>query len=136
MFRKLALVLLVLAAIFPFAPSATAGGWAAVVLETPLEEVVVSEETTVAYRVLAHGRAEAPVTGMHVDFLFLHEETGFFVAVSGEATADPEVYAITFTLDQAGDWELRSMIRNYADIPLLQKFPTLVASAPADIAGG
>jgi len=129
-------MLLVLAAIFPFAPSATAGGWAAVVLETPLEEVVVSEETTVAYRVLAHGRAEAPVTGMHVDFLFLHEETGFFVAVSGEATADPEVYAITFTLDQAGDWELRSMIRNYADIPLLQKFPTLVASAPADIAGG
>ena len=136
MFRRLTLMLLVLAAIFPFAPSATAGGWAAVVLETPLEEVVVSEETTVAYRVLAHGRAEAPVTGMHVDFLFLHEETGFFVAVSGEATADPEVYAITFTLDQAGDWELRSMIRNYADIPLLQKFPTLVASAPADIAGG
>ncbi len=136
MFRRLTLMLLVPAAIFSFAPPASAGGWAAVVLETPLEEVVVSEETTVAYRVLAHGRAEAPVTGMHVDFLFLHDETGFFVAVSGEATADPEVYAITFTLDQAGDWELRSMIRNYADIPLLQKFPTLVASAPADIAGG
>lgn len=129
MFRKLALVLLVLAAIFPFAPSATAGGWAAVVLETPLEEVVVSEETTVAYRVLAHGRAEAPVTGMHVDFLFLHEETGFFVAVSGEATSDPEVYSITFHLLEEGEWGMRSMIRNYGGRPLLQKHPVLVASS-------
>ncbi len=135
MFRRLTLMLLVPAAIFSFAPPASAGGWAAVVLETPLEAVVIGEETTIEFQVLTHARPEAAMPGMETDFLFLHEETGFFVAVSGEATADPAVYAITFTLDQAGDWELRSMIRNYAGRPLLQKFPTLVASAPADTAG-
>lgn len=135
MFRRLAVALIVLFMLSPFVPSpAGAGGWAAVVLEAPFEEMVVSEETTVEYRVLAHGRTEAPVPGMHVDFLFLHQETGFFVAVSGEATADPEVYSIRFTLDQVGDWELRSMIHNYGDSPLLQKFPTLVASTPTDTA--
>jgi len=136
MFRRLALASIVLLVLIPFVPtSATAGGWAAVVLDTPLEDVVTGEETTIEYQVLAHARPEAAIPGMETDFLFLHEETGFFVAVSGEATADPEVYAITFTLEQAGGWEVRSMIRNYAGRPLLQKFPTLVASAPADTAG-
>ncbi|MDQ3657060.1 MAG: hypothetical protein M3457_18555 [Chloroflexota bacterium] len=137
MFRRLAFALISLLMLFPFVPtSATAGGWAAVVLNTPLEEVVMGEETTIEFQVLAHARPEAAMPGMKTDFLFLHKETGFFVAVSGEATADPEVYTITFTLDQAGDWELRSMIHNYAGRPLLQKFPTLVASAPTDSAGG
>ena len=136
MFRRLALASIVLLVLIPFVPmSATAGGWAAVVLDTPLEDVVMGEEKTIGFQVLAHARPEAAIPGMATDFLFLHEETGFFVAVSGEATADPEVYTITFTLDHVGDWELRSMIHNYAGRPLLQKFPTLVASAPTDTAG-
>jgi len=136
MFRRLAVALVALLMLVAFVPSsATAGGWAAVVLDTPLEAVVTGEETTIEFQVLAHARPDAAIPRMKTDFLFLHEETGFFVAVSGEATADPEVYAMTFTLDQAGDWELRSMIREYAGRPLLQKFPTLVASAPTDAAG-
>lgn len=137
MLRKSLIASLALLMLAPFvSTSATAGGWAAVVLNSPLESVVPGEETIIEYQVLAHARPDAAVTGMEVDFLFLHEETGFFVTVSGEATVDPEVYAITFSLDHAGDWEVRSMIRSYAGRPLLQKFPTLVASAPTDTAGG
>lgn len=135
MVRRLAVAVIVLLMLIPFASPVTAGGWAAVVLTSPLEEVVVGEESTIEFQVLAHARPEAAMPGMHVDFLFLHEETGFFVAVSGEATADPVVYAISFTLDRPGEWELRSMIRNYADIPVLQKFPAVVASAPDTTAG-
>jgi len=134
MLRKVIVIAVALVALIPYAPPATAGGWAAVVLETPLEEVVVGERTTIEYRVLAHGRAEAPMTGMHVDFLFLHQETGYFVAASGEATADPKVYSVTFQLFEAGDWEMRSMIRNYTDTPLLQKHPVLMASNDVDAA--
>ncbi len=137
MFRRLAVASILLVMLLPLSPQpATAGGWAAVVLDTPLEAVVIGEETTVGYHVLAHARPEAAIPGMEVDFLFIQEETGFFLAVAGEATADPEVYAVTFTLEHEGDWELRSMIRAYAGRPLLQKFPTLVASAPTDTAGG
>lgn len=135
MLRKLIAIVVALVALMPFAPPATAGGWAAVVLETPLEEVVVSEEVTIEYRVLAHNRQEAPVSGMHVDFLFEHVKTGYFVAVSGEATADPEVYSLTFHLFEEGDWEMRSMIRNYTTTPLLQVHPTLVATSWIERAG-
>ncbi len=135
MLRKLIVIAVALVALMPFAPPATAGGWAAVVLETPLEEVVVSEDVTIVYRVLAHNRQEAPVPGMRVDFLFEHVKTGYFVAVSGEATADPEVYAITFTLDQAGEWEPRAMIRNFGDAPMLTRFPKLMASVETNTAG-
>jgi len=135
MLRKTIVACMVLSVLIPFAPSANAGGWAAVVLNDPLKEVVVGDETTIEYQVLAHARPEAALPDMKTNFLFLHEDTGFFVAVSGEATADPEVYAITFTLDQPGEWKLRSMILNYAGRDLLNKFPTLVASVPADTAG-
>lgn len=135
MLRRIVVAVVVLVSLIPFAPSATAGGWAAVAFETPLESVAVGAESTIEYRVLAHANPETPMTSMRVDFLFLHEETGFFVAASGVATADPEVYAIGFTLDQAGDWEMRSIIRNYTDVPLLQKHPALVASADVDTAG-
>ncbi len=133
MLRKLTFACITLFIMIPFLPAANAGGWAAVVLAEPVEAVVVGEETTIEFQVLAHARPEAAMPGMKTNFLFLHEVTGFFVAVSGEATADPEEYAITFTLDHPGDWELRSMILNYAGRDLLNKFPTLVAST--DTAG-
>ena len=134
MLRKVLLGFMVLIAVLPFAPTATAGGWAAVSLVSPLESVTVGEETTIQYKVLAHARPEAPMTGMEVDFLFMHE-FGYFVAASGQATADPAVYEVTFTLEQPGSWELRSMTRNYGDLPTINKFPTVVASITVDTAG-
>jgi hypothetical protein len=119
-----------------FVPSVSAGGWAAVALEEPVGEVAVGSETTVEFRVLAHNRVDAPMPGMETTFLFLQKETGFFVAASGEATSDPMVYTVTFTLEQAGDWELRAMIHNYLpDAPLLTTFPTVVATSDVETAG-
>ena len=134
MLRKVLIGFMVLIAVLPFAPTATAGGWAAVSLVSPLESVTVGEEITIQYKVLAHARPEAPMTGMVVDFLFMHE-FGYFVAASGQATADPEIYEVTFTLEQAGSWELRSMTRNYGDLPTVNKFPTIVATTSTTASG-
>jgi hypothetical protein len=133
--RRIVVVsIIVLLSVSSFVPGASAGGWAAVVLTDPLQEVVTGEETTIEFQVQAHARPEAAMPGMETSFLFLHESTGFFVAVDGEATADPETYAITFTLDQPGEWEARAMIHNFGDIDLLTKFPTVVASGDLDVA--
>jgi len=123
-----------LASLVPLMHSATAGGWAAVALDTPLEQVVIGEETTITFRVLAHANPETPMPGMATSFLFLHEDTGFFVAAEGQATADPERYSVTFTLDQEGAWDARAMIHNYADRPLLTSFPDLVAVTAPELA--
>ena len=123
------LIVTVLVALVSFLSTSNAGGWATVVLDEPISEVVIGEETTIAFQVLAHARPEAAVPGMHTTFLFLHEDTGLFVAVEGEVTADPTVYRITFTLDHAGEWDARAMIHNYVDTPLLTRFPAMTAVA-------
>ena len=132
--RFVVIVTLVLASFVSFTQSASAGGWATVALSTPLETVITGEETTIEFRVLAHGNEATPMTGMETSFLFLHEDTGFFVAVEGVPTADPEVYTVSFLLDQEGSWHARAMIHNYAGRPLLTTFPELTATAPADVA--
>lgn len=136
MLRKVAIACIALFILIPFVPHTIAGGWAAVVLNEPLDEVVAGAQTTIEFQVLHHGRPEAPLPGMETDFLFLNETTGYFVAVSGEATADPEVYAITFALEQAGEWELRAMIRNFNNTPMLTKLPGPIVANVADPAEG
>jgi hypothetical protein len=133
--RFIVILTLIAASIVPLATPASAGGWATVAFVDPLAEVTIGEETTLTFRVLAHGNEATPMTGMETSFLFLHEDTGFFVAAEGVATADPDVYAITFTLDQEGAWDARAMIHNYADYPLLTTFPEMTATAPSEVAG-
>jgi hypothetical protein len=135
MIRRIIITAIILLASFvSFTQSASAGGWATIALSTPLETVITGEETTSEFRVLAHGNKATPMTGMETSFLFLHEDTGFFVAVNGVPTADPEVYTVSFLLDQEGAWNARAMIHNYADYPLLTTFPELTATAPAEVA--
>ena len=136
MTRRIVITAIVLfASCVSFTQPASAGGWATVAFDDPLAEVVIGEETTLTFRVLAHGNEATPMPGMETSFLFLHEDTGFFVAVEGEATSDPEVYEVTFSLDQEGAWDARAMIHNYADYPLLTTFPELTAVSAPEVAG-
>ena len=134
--RNIAVAVAALLLTLPFLQPASAGGWAVVALEKPLTEVAAGSENTIEFKVLAHNNPDTPMQDMETSFLFLHKGTGFFVAAEGEATSDPMVYALTFTLEQAGDWEMRAMIHNYLpDAPLLTTFPTVVASGGVETAG-
>jgi hypothetical protein len=132
--KRTVLALLVLCfALFPYGHQASAGGWAAIAFVEPLDAVATGDETTAEFRVLAHNRPEAPMPGMRTSFLFTHTETGYFVAVDGKPTCDPEVYTITFMVAWEGEWDLRAMIHNYLpDGPILWTSPALV-TATADI---
>lgn len=136
MIRKLIVACIALACLGPLAPTISAGGWAAIAFDTPPGEVTIGEETTLTFRVLAHNNPATPVSGMETTFLFDNKGTGYFVAATGEATDDPEVYAITFTLDHPGEWDLRAMIHNYLpDGPILWTAPHSTMAVEPQSAG-
>lgn len=83
---------------------ALAGGWAVVDVADPPTEVVAADEVTIRYPVLAHGRPEAPVSGIESTVTLTHRETRQVVKVEGLATKDPVACTATFRLDRVREW--------------------------------
>jgi hypothetical protein len=131
--KRIAIILATLClALFPSMHQAAAGGWATIAFVVPLESVTIGDETTIEFRVLAHNNPETPMTGMRTSFLLTHKDTGYFVAVDGVATSDPEVYTITFMVAWEGELDLRAMIHNYLpDGPILWTSPDPVTATAA-----
>jgi plastocyanin len=118
-------------------PVAVAGGWAIVELTRPVPVVIVGKEVTIQFRVLGHGRPDAPQEGLEATVTLIHRESKARTSVSAVATADdPALYEASFTLKKAGayKWSIEPAPYAATAMPTLSVYATAADAEKAEAA--
>lgn len=99
---KLITAVAALLAALAFAPSALAGGWSVVTLDTLPRGVQPRQEVTIGFTVRQHG--QMPLGGLTPTITLQRGPTGERVTAAARPDGTPGHYTARFTLPSAGSW--------------------------------
>jgi len=115
-FSLLSVVLFALLFVNP--PSARAGGWVVVTVDTLPDGVIAGQELTIEFMVRQHG--QRPIAGQAPKVELTHQETGDQLVVTAEDEGPVGHYVARLLLPTFGTWEWKIRVWGEHPMPPLQ----------------